>query len=305
MEQVRDMVAACINEVRGAVTSLSKNSKGDTTLQNIRPLSIWDNTKYKAWVSDMERYFLFVGTTEDKKSELALVTTTGHVGEFISNIVNNNRHIPWTDLKSRLGGHCSDAKRPVELLTELAKIRQHRGEKMRNYIQRVIKTAEGAFDSESQGHSIVRNMVKDFFIEGIFDDDVKMSVLRGTPETTEEAYDLAVTESTWKDSIRNSHERREEPMEICHTRGKRRSFRSPNRRWEDNRGYDSRRDEFRDGDRRRGRWDNNRMGWSKYDSSPQQMYRGPPPPRHTYQQGNYLGPTEGEHLRGPQNYRHT
>lgn len=306
MEQVREVVAAFINEMRGAVSSFSSNSKGDTTLQNIKPLSIWDNAKYRTWISDMERYFIFADTREDRKSELALVTTTGYVGEFISGILSNDRYIPWKDLKSRLGEHCNDAKRPVELLTELAKINQRRGEKMREYIQRVVKTAEGAFDSESQGHEIVRNMVRDFFIEGIYDDDVKMSVLRGTPRTTEEAYELAATESLWKESIRSSHERREEPMEICHTRGKSRNHRPPETRyWGDNRGYDRRRSEFREDIRRRGRWDNDATRRSEYTyhDSLQQMHRGPPPPRYANQQGNYSGPTGRELLPGQRNYR--
>ena len=141
MEQIVDLVGACVRELRGAVASLTTNSKGDATLQNIKPLSVWGLEKFRTWVSDMERYHLFVGTPEDKKSELALVTTTGHVGEFVSGILNNNRRISWRDLKSRINEHYNDTKRPVELLTDLTKITQHRGEKMRSYIQRVVRTA--------------------------------------------------------------------------------------------------------------------------------------------------------------------
>ena len=83
MEQAVDLVDTCINEVRGAVASLTTNSKGDGILQNIRPLSGWSPEKFRTWVTDMERYYLFARTPEDRKAELALVTTKGHVGEFI------------------------------------------------------------------------------------------------------------------------------------------------------------------------------------------------------------------------------
>ena len=225
-----DLVGAGINEVRGAIASLTTNSKGDAALQKIKPLSEWGLERFRIWVSDMERYYLFVGTPEDRKSELALVTTAGQVGEFITGILNNDRRISWRDLKSRLNRHYNDTKRPVELLTELAKITQNRGEKMRSYIQRVINTAEGAFNPDWQGHEIVRGIVKDFFIEGLYDDGVKIAGLRGSPGTTEEAYELAVAESKLRDSIRNSRERREKPM------GKRRYHRPSNgRSWDYNR----------------------------------------------------------------------
>ena len=70
-------------------------------------------------------------------------------------------------MKSRLNEHYNDTKRPIELLLDLTRITQYKGEKMRCYSQRIARTAEGAFNPDWQGHEIVRGIVKDFFIEGL------------------------------------------------------------------------------------------------------------------------------------------
>ena len=261
----------------------------DTVLKNIRPLHKKDDGRFPEWVGDMERYFVLAGIADDRKAQMALLTSTGQMGRFIGTTITETPDITWRELKWRTGDYCKQARRPQETFLELAVVRQGREEGMREYIQRLTNLAEGAYEEEAQAHPIVRTQIKDFFIEGIRDGEVKVAVLRANPETAERAYQLAITESGLRKRINKTEDRWEEPMEICHARRRRTNLQPPDRSFERERRREaekSRWDQGRRESRHNSHWDRT-QGYNER-ASRNRTELG-------IQRGNWHGPSE----RGP------
>lgn len=215
----QDTLTATIRaEVQNGARSIAQAWTTETALRNINPLIRRNDGRFGGWVRDMERYFLIAEVEGSRKCQLALITTAGQVGDYISRIISADPGLTWNDLKTKIGEFCKQIRNPQEAFLELANIRQRPDESMLEYIQRIECVADGAYDSAIRGHEIVKSQVRDFFIEGIRNTDTKLAVLRAEPHTLEEACQAALTENRWQQRARVPQDRWEEPMEVCHAR---------------------------------------------------------------------------------------
>ena len=89
------------------------------------------------------------------------------------------------------------------------------------YFQRILNLAEKAYESGQRLDHLVRKQVKDFFVEGLGDPEIKLAVIRDDLATLDMAYSLARGESKLRARIEmNPHgsEKIPQPIEVCHAR---------------------------------------------------------------------------------------
>ena len=276
-------------ELQNGARSIAEAWTAETTLRNIPPLIRRNDGRFWEWVRDMERCFLIIGVEENRKRNLALITTAGQVGDYVNKIITADPLITWEDLKIKLGEFCKQVRNPKEMFHKLTSIRQGSDESMLEYIHRLETLADRAYETEVRGHEIVRAQVQGFFIEGIRNTNIKLAVLRAEPETIEEACKVALTESKWQQKAMVSQDRWEEPMEVCHARRRRTPRYSPT---------PNRKETYNERDR----WSNYRQSGERNQPrfEPRMVNHGPPPPRYNTRQnpGNGMrpsgrGPTDG------------
>ena len=213
---------------------------------------------------------MIVGADEQSKCATALLTTKGQVGRFVHRLIVNNQGLTWAELERQLKEYYGTDANPEKAIVELANVRQGKREGVQPYIQRVLDLAERAYVGTNRAEPLVQNQIKQFFISGLRDPDIRLAVRREAPPTAEEAFRLSLAEYKWRSQDETEDE--EEPMEVCHTRRRPRAAERRESRWdrhnEDTRGA-WRRDNGRTPAREQrnfGEWrggpDNNLTCWS-------------------------------------------
>lgn len=205
-------------ELRNAVGAISKTLRGESLLKNIRTLENRRDGGYRVWLQEIEKYFRIVGAGDEEKCQAALLTTRGQVGLFINGLMANNEGLTWLELKRGLEDYFGIVANPNKNLIELANIRQGRDESVQDYMQRIVRLAEGAYSAMDANNELVKKQVLGFFIEGLRDKDVKMAVMRDEPTDLHAAYEKALAEVRWKIRLNANREYDDEPMEVCHAR---------------------------------------------------------------------------------------
>jgi len=216
-----DFIQGLTTELRNVACSVTNTLRGESLLKNIHPLVRKEDGGYRTWLEDMERYFQVVRVAEEDKCQAALLTTGGAVGQYIYRLVNNNSQMTWNELKHSLGEYYGVVSDPNGRLVELANIKQGRTEGIQDYMQRVLRLAEGAYVGTDGRNEVAVKQVLGFFIEGLRERDIKLTVMKDEPQTLEAAYQKALSEMKWKvrmGSCAFSSEYEGEPMEICHSR---------------------------------------------------------------------------------------
>ena len=214
----KDFFQGLTTELVEAARSIKNSLRSESYLKKIIPLVSRDDGQFEAWIQDMEKYFSIVEAREEDKCRAALVTTDGHVGTFVHKIIRDNENISWTDLTYMLRDYYGITSNPHESFLKLANVRQGRNEGIQDYMQRVFKLADRAYNGRDKGDPIIRDQVKTFFTEGLRDTGVKLAVLRSEPPTVESAYQKALSEDRWRIRINTPSNIDHEPMEVCHAR---------------------------------------------------------------------------------------
>ena len=190
-------------------------------MSDIRTLGENDAHRFDAWTRDLEKYFLVANPTEQEKCQAAHLTTKGSVGSLIQRLITNNAQLTWEDLKHRLRMHYGLERNPHQHLVELARVQQYPQERLEVYFERILNLAEKAYESGQRLDPLIRKQVKDFFVEGLRDPEIKLAVIRADPTTLDMIYSLARSESKLRARIEMSPHRSEkfpQPMEVCHAR---------------------------------------------------------------------------------------
>ena len=218
---VTEMMRGFAGEFTKALSSVTSSVLTSSYLSNIRALGENDAHRFDAWAGDLEKYFLVADPTEQEKCRVALLTSKGSVGSLIRRLITGNAQLTWDDLKLRLREHYGLERDPHQYLVELARIQQYPQERLEVYLERILNLAERAYGGDRRQDPLVQKQVKDFFVEGLRDPEIKLAVIRADPATLDRAYNLARGESKLRARVVMSPHRSEDfpqPMEVCHAR---------------------------------------------------------------------------------------
>lgn len=200
-------------ELHNVGKAISNSLRGEALLSKIKPLDTRRSQEYRRWLNDIDKYTRIVSQTEEEKCQLALITTAGQIGQFVSGLLANNESVAWVDLKRALDNYFGVQADPTKFVRELANIKQGRSETVQDYMQRLVHLAIGSYGSLDTNNEVIKSQVIGFFIEGLYDRQVKIAVMREEPSDLKVAYEKALIEERWQTRIRGN-DREEEPMEI-------------------------------------------------------------------------------------------
>ena len=216
--QVKDLFQTLTMELVDTAKSLANSLKSDLYLQQIAPLSSKDENKFEVWIQNMEKYFTLIDAKETDKCRVAIITTGGEIGDFIYKIIEGNKSISWIGLTQVIREYIGVTHYAHHYFRKLVNIKQYRQENMQDYIQRIIFLVDKAYSIGDKSATIVQQQIKNCFIEGLADPEVKIFVLGNEPPTVESAYQLARSEDKLRARVRTPPNIDHAPIEICHAR---------------------------------------------------------------------------------------
>ena len=90
-------------ELRNVACSVTNTLREESFLKNIQLLVGKEDGGYRTWLEDMERYFRDVCVAEEDKCQVALLTTSGTVGQYIYRLMSNKPQLTWNEFKKFFG----------------------------------------------------------------------------------------------------------------------------------------------------------------------------------------------------------
>ena len=183
---------------------------------------------FRDWARNIEKFAKLSNSSDQKTILLAFQMSSGAVSGYIQRYTEANPTHTWAQLKRELAIRFSDVTDPYIAMTMLRKIKQNTGENIQQFNERLMTLAEEAFAGQA-GDFIERQLIE-IFVDGLLSEQLKLTILRKSPGTLQEAMNIAVTENNLRQRIGTSRgpvvpkariEDKYEPMEIDHFRGMR------------------------------------------------------------------------------------
>ena len=189
-------------------------SQGATSL--IPQFSGESSEKYSAWVKNLERVLAQLGGDDTRAQILALQTTSGPAGDFITRVYNDRPDTTWGELKQQLKARYSDLADLTYARLKLRRLTQMKSETVQNFHERVLSTAQDVFEPNKLKQKHVEEELVQHFIDGLNCDVMARRLIRLKVTTMDKALEHAIAEQQAQKSfdLRRGPTREEVPMEV-------------------------------------------------------------------------------------------
>ena len=182
---------------------------------------------FKNWIKSIEKSATLTKTSTENVRLVAYQSSHSPVSDFPKRYLSANRNHSWDQIKQELKIRFGEVIDSQHALLMLRRVKQNKGEFIQVYAETLLALAEDAF--EGQDDASVQRQLIGYFIDGLLFDFMKMKVMRGNPNSFNDAVKSATGEQNLrkrftlqtgiepKDTIAP---REEEPMDTSHTRPK-------------------------------------------------------------------------------------
>ena len=181
--------------------------------QHVRTFNGESSTKFHDWARDMDSIYC---TTDDERMRLLVTRTlSGPAGKFACRLINDKPSISWKELRNKLRERYSELQDPYCAQMKLRQLKQHSGELVQNFSERIQALAHEAFDDIASSEA--QRLLIEVFQKGVADDRLARSLIRKRFDKLQDAVDFACTEQQTDrtfEMCRGSTSRLDEPMEI-------------------------------------------------------------------------------------------
>ena len=152
--------------------------------------------EYREWVKSVEKYQVMMNVSENDCNIIAYQTSRGPVGGFIQRHLKENVGETWANLKKELAKRFSDVTDQHVALTLLRQTKQKPNENVQLYAERIMSLAEDGYDDNTDDQ--IQKQLVDIFVNGLTNDQLRLTILRKNPESLRRAVDIATTEFNLK-----------------------------------------------------------------------------------------------------------
>ena len=216
------------HEISGVHTTI-----GAQGVAKIIPSYDGDPKQCKEWLKSIEKYAVLTQMGEDQRKLVAYQASKGAVSDFVKRYLQDNPGNTWPQLQEEIILRFSEVTDPQHALMLLRKVRQKEGESVQVYAERIMSLAEDAFGGQGMLNRPIQDQLVGFFTDGLYQDYMKMKVMRDNPRTFQGAVDIALTEQnlrkrfslrSGKNQVNHETSSGHEPMEVDHLRSAKRCF---------------------------------------------------------------------------------
>lgn len=160
----------------------------------IRPYDGTSASDYKRWIKDIEKYAYLHKCDDERTQLLAFQTGTGFVADYIKRYLESRQDKSWTELKAELASRFSDVTDTSYAFTLLSKCRQAPDQSIQMYSEEILTLANEAYETTRGNEAVLEQQLVEFFINGLYNDHIRMRIMRERPRTFERAVRSALEE---------------------------------------------------------------------------------------------------------------
>ena len=184
-------------------------------VKEIRNFEGEGSRRFTNWLKDMERVGKSVGADDERMRALALQTLQGTAASFLLRKIRDNAAITWEQVKTALKKRFSDLGDTDIAKQALRGLRQHKGESVENFAQRIMDFAEDAYPENELDEDLIQSHLCDIFMDGLLDDSTAKKLYRTRPATLDDAVKVAVKDQQANKAFNlRRFPREEEEMEV-------------------------------------------------------------------------------------------
>lgn len=155
--------------------------------QHIRTFAGDSHQKFRDWSREMQR---ISGLMDDGRMRLiATSTLSGPAADFVSRLIQATPTITWIDLLKEMKERYSDSSDHQFAREKLRRLRQHKGELVQNYVERLKNLAEEAYPDIND--DTVQQTLIEILSQGVLNDHLARQLIRKKHKTLDEALKYA------------------------------------------------------------------------------------------------------------------
>lgn len=212
-EKVITKLEGIRKETRETGTKNRMEARAGSLAESMRKYSGESNRRLCAWFKDMELVALQVGADAERMKQLALHTLSGDAKTFIGHYLGEHPTPTWDEIKTAMRDRFSDSADVRQAQQELKKIRQKKGENVRNFSERLRTAAEDAYPGKDLADPIIEGRLLEIYTDGLREDRLVRKIIRAKPTTLAGATRLAKEEQQDSRTF-ELMKRLDEPMEV-------------------------------------------------------------------------------------------
>ena len=179
----------------------------------VRQFTGESHKQFRQWLKDMDRVGDHVRHDLERMKRLTIDTLKGHAAEYFHRFLRERPNPTWEEIKEIMCGRYYDLADREYAKQQLKTVKQHSGEAIQHYADRLQELADQVYSSEELEHPLVHATLKDQFVAGVRDDSVARQLLKHRPQTLAHAVELAmqVSQTSKLFQLMRSNE---EPMDV-------------------------------------------------------------------------------------------
>ena len=183
--------------------------------------------EFKDWVKNIEKFATLTGIQDEKIKLVAYQASRGPVSDYLKRYMDENPTHDWNRIKTELKSCFGDVVDSQHALLLLRKVKQKPQETIQVYAERLLALGEDAF--EGQTNDAVQKQLVGYFIDGLYQDNMKLKIMRDNPHTLNAAVTVASREQNLQKRFQlrlgqtkseSAESNSPTPMEVDHTRQK-------------------------------------------------------------------------------------
>lgn len=197
------------------LNSLRLEIRSQGLAKNIRGFAGEGFAQFKTWVKDMDKVATAVHGDHEKLKMLAIQTLSGVASDFATKWVRAHINGTWGDLKEALKERYADLADSQYAQQALKRMSQKKGEGVQTFADRIIDTAEQAYDIRDLDSPVIQAQLRDIYIDGLTEDNIARKIITRQPNTLQQAVEIATaaqqTDRTFRLRRRGNES---EPMDV-------------------------------------------------------------------------------------------
>ena len=168
--------------------------RSQSSCSHVTQFSGESSEKYSAWVKSLERVLVQLGGDDARAQILALQTTSGPAGDYVTRVYNENPRTTWEELKKKMKARYSDLADLAYARHRLRRLTQLKSESVQNFHERVLTAAQEVFDSNQLKQEYIQQQIVEFFLDGLASDVMARRLIRLKVTKMDEALEHALAE---------------------------------------------------------------------------------------------------------------
>ena len=181
--------------VQDFLWNLTKEVSLSSVKTDVRKYSGAGPQGLRDWLADMARAARTLNHDDEKLRKLSLASLTEEAGLFMVRFLDRNPLATWPQMKDAMQNRFAEVGNQELCYQRLRKLKQKKGQSLASYAEAIYNLAEEALPGQDLAAPHIERQMVDTFVDGVSDLRIAERMIKGMPNTLEEAKQIALRKS--------------------------------------------------------------------------------------------------------------